>query len=114
MVDISRDTAERIAREIQWLVADHFKITSSMLLRRSRKRTYSYPRMFAMYLIREVTGGSFPWIAKHFNVHHSTIMHACEWAELQYRDNDDYRQYIEYALKKFKDRRDAMERQKFS
>lgn len=85
---------------IQQEVARNFRLTLEELLQRRRQREYSYPRMLAMYLVRELTRQSFPAIAVQFGgVHHTSVMHACRWA----RDNDYYAEYIKQIKKKFGD-----------
>lgn len=103
------ETAELSARKIQNTVAQTFHIDLEQLLSRRRQRKFSYPRMLAMYLVREITGKSYPWVAVQFgNVHHTSIIHACKWV----RDKEEYREYIIEMLKRL--HYHAMERKNIS
>lgn len=87
--------AELKARRIQFIVANNFRMDLEVLLSRRKNRKYSYPRMLAMYLVKEITHGSYPWVALQFGgLHHTSVMHACRWA----RDNEQYREYISGML----------------
>lgn len=95
------------AAVIQQEVARNFRISHRQLLLGGRAIRFSYPRMLAMYLIRELTSKSFPWIAKEFGgFDHTTVIHACRWA----RDNEQYQEYIKDTLKRLGKPEDAMDR----
>jgi chromosomal replication initiator protein len=63
-------------KEIQKIVAEHFKIPLSELLGQRRDPEFSHPRMVAMYLCRAYLKLSFPAIGRHFGRDHTTVMHA--------------------------------------
>lgn len=88
--------------QIQQEVAKNFRLSREQLLCRSRNRKYSYPRMLAMYLVRRLTQHSFPVIAEQFGgVHHTSVMHACQWAVSSDVALEEYQAYIKGMLQKF-------------
>jgi chromosomal replication initiator protein len=62
--------------EIQSAVADHYGITVEQILSPRRNASIVWPRHVAMWLAREMTGLSFPALARQFNRDHSTIIYA--------------------------------------
>jgi chromosomal replication initiation ATPase DnaA len=91
-------TAEAVTLLIQEHVAKSFRLTRDQLLSRRRKREFSYPRMLAMYLVRELTRQSYPWIAHQFGgFDHTSVLYACRWAH----DNGQYREYIRETIERF-------------
>lgn len=85
---------------IQRLTAEEFGITVEQLLSGRRARTFSYPRMVAMYITRECTRLSFPQIGERFgNRHHTSVMHAVRWAA----DKPEYWAYIERIMRRIED-----------
>jgi chromosomal replication initiator protein len=63
--------------EIQAVACKHFGLTPDELLSASRASRVSWPRQVAMYLARELTGESFPAIARQFGRRdHTTVLHA--------------------------------------
>ena len=72
--------------DIQTRVAQHFGIPLDAMLSRKRSRKFSYPRMIAIGLCREMTGASLLVLAKAFDRHHTTIMHSVSWCERHYGD----------------------------
>lgn len=60
-------------------VCDHFEITHTDLLGKSRKRELVVPRQIIMYLMREEIQASYPTIGNEIGKRdHTTVMHACE------------------------------------
>lgn len=60
-------------------VAEFYNISSSDLIKRSRKKEVVKPRQVAMFLLREETKLSFPEIGQKLGGRdHSTVIHACE------------------------------------
>jgi len=59
-------------------VADEFGITKTALLSDSPRSRFSHARIIAIQLSRELTKASFPMIARAFNRHHTTAMHAAD------------------------------------
>lgn len=63
------------------LVAKEHGLTPAQLLAEDRTPAVSRPRQMAMLLARELTGASYPDLAKAFQrKDHNTIMHGCEMA----------------------------------
>ena len=67
--------------------AQHYGIPTSAILKTDRNRRFTRPRQIAMYLVRQLTGRSFPEIATTFGRDHTTVMHAVE-AVSRLRDTD--------------------------
>ena len=85
-------------KRIQEYVATSFRISSEQLIGHCRKREYSYPRMLAMHIVREVTGESFPKIARRFGgVDHTSVLYGCRWAA----KNVQYKEYIRDVIRRF-------------
>ena len=66
-------------RQVQEAVARHFGIEVKDLLEHIPPRKecpQRHAQMMAMYLAREVTGRSYPVIAKAFKRHHTTVIYA--------------------------------------
>jgi chromosomal replication initiator protein len=64
--------------QIQSAVAAFYKISVADLVSASREARVSWPRQVAMYLARELTGGSLQSIGEAFGGrNHATILHAC-------------------------------------
>lgn len=60
-------------------VSEFYNISSSDLIKRSRKKEVVKPRQVAMFLLREETKLSFPEIGQKLGGRdHSTVIHACE------------------------------------
>ena len=57
-------------------VADYYDVSSEDILSTSRMAKIAAARQIAIYLAKEITGESFPNIAKEFNRKHTTIMYA--------------------------------------
>lgn len=95
MVVTEQDMVTDIIVHIQEMVAADFRLTREQLLTRTRKRTVSFPRMLAMYIARQFTGGSLPWLARQFGTFdHTSVLYACRWAV----NNVQYREYIDTTL----------------
>jgi len=74
-------------------VADFYSISSSDLLKRSRKKEVVKPRQVAMFLLREETKLSFPEIGQKLGGRdHSTVIHACEKIKNQSSIDEDLKQ----------------------
>jgi hypothetical protein len=63
--------------EVKSVVAQIYGIPVSALESGCRKRVWAYPRQEAMKLARELTGASYPQLARHFgNRDHTTCLYA--------------------------------------
>lgn len=67
---------EPSAKDIKKVVAGYFGITVASIDSEERTRSLSIPRQIAMYLSRELTGLSFPKIAKTFKKDYATVHYA--------------------------------------
>jgi len=63
-------------RDIEAGVAARYKISIATLHGPQRTRSIAYPRMVAMYLMREMTANSLPRIGRYFGRDHTTVLHA--------------------------------------
>jgi chromosomal replication initiator protein len=71
----------RTIAEIQAAACAHFGLTADELLSAARTPRIAWPRQIAMYLSRELTGGSLPHIGREFGGRdHTTVLHACRRA----------------------------------
>lgn len=62
---------------IQKLVADHYSLKVSELKAKDNSRRIAEPRQVAMYLCKQLTGGSLPQIGREFGgKHHTTVLHS--------------------------------------
>ncbi len=77
--DIIHPTKEPITiKKIQKVVSDYFNIPEKSLKEKKRSQNIVIPRQIAMYLSREITDASLPFIGKEFGGRdHTTVMHAC-------------------------------------
>ena len=63
--------------QIQARVASHFGFTMAELRGRRRYRRVSLARAIALYLAREITGASYPEIARRFGcLNHTSVIYA--------------------------------------
>ncbi|WP_242390645.1 chromosomal replication initiator protein DnaA [Pararhodospirillum photometricum] len=76
--DLVRAHDRRVTIEdIQKRVADHFKIRLADMHSARRARAVARPRQVAMYLSKQLTSRSLPYIGKNFGGRdHTTVMHA--------------------------------------
>ncbi len=63
-------------KDIEWAVCVRYGLDLGHLHGDGRARKYAHPRQVAMYLMRELTGASFPAIGGYFTKDHTTAMHA--------------------------------------
>ena len=61
-------------RQIISVVAAHYGVSVEQIMSQSRKRVFARPRQVAMYLVRDLTGRSYPWIGGAFGRDHSTVV----------------------------------------
>lgn len=60
--------------DIQRVTAQHFAVSRGDLLSGRKTRDVLRPRQVAMYLAKELTPGSYPNIARHFNRDHTAVL----------------------------------------
>ena len=71
--------ARVLVEDVKRKVAAHFGIPISDLESASRKRAVVRPRQMAMLVARDLTGRSYPEIARRFGSRdHTTVIHGCE------------------------------------
>lgn len=76
-------------------VADFYNISTTDLLKRSRKKEVVRPRQVAMFLLREETKLSFPEIGQKLGGRdHSTVIHACEKIRREENGDESMKQEI--------------------
>lgn len=84
------------AAEIRAAVCDHFGLDANELVSSSRAARIAWPRQLAMYLARELTGQSFPAIARDFGGRdHTTVLHACRRTSSRLAIDADARDAVE-------------------
>jgi chromosomal replication initiator protein len=85
---------------IQSAVAHEFGITREELLGPSKKKKFVHPRILAMMLTRQLTGASFPLIAREFGRRdHTTALHASRRGAVLLDKYDCYEVKIHAAIK---------------
>ena len=83
MTDTYRPTVPMVIHA----TATHYGHTTDDLLGRSRAQHLARPRQVAMFVARRVTGLSLPEIGRHFDRHHSTILHGIETIDQEFIDH---------------------------
>ncbi len=64
---------------IQQVTADYFNISPADITGKKRTKSFSFPRQIAMYLCRQLTDESLPYIGEQFGgKDHTTILHGCK------------------------------------
>jgi chromosomal replication initiation ATPase DnaA len=77
-----------LIEHIKRVVAEHHKVTTQDLESPCRKRAVVRPRQIAMYFARELSGRSFPEIARRFGGRdHTTSLHGCKKIRLDIAAN---------------------------
>lgn len=70
-------TIRLTVQDIDWCVTRHFALLPGDLSGPKGSWRVAHPRLFAMYLAREMTQRSFPYIGRWFKRDHTTVIHAC-------------------------------------
>lgn len=74
-------------QDIQKTVCEYFSISHNELIGRRRDQKIVKPRQVAMYLCKELTGGSYPEIGQEFGGRdHTTVMHSCRKIDANIED----------------------------
>lgn len=77
-------------KKIIQAVADFYDLKERELISESRKKEIVRPRQIAMFLFREETKSSYPFIGRKFGgKDHTTAMHACAKIEKELKENND-------------------------
>ena len=83
-------------QRIQKIVAEYFQISIEDIRSKKRSSNIAFPRQIAMYLVRKLTGESFPKIGTEFGgKDHSTVMHSINKIENEIKLNKDLANIIE-------------------
>lgn len=73
--------------DIQKTVCEYFSISHNELVGKRRDQKVVKPRQVAMYLCKELTGGSYPEIGQEFGGRdHTTVMHSCRKIDANIED----------------------------
>ncbi len=86
---------------IQKAVADHFNITVSKMLSKRREKEILRPRQIAIYIVRKLTGKSYPEICRHFGMKsHASIINAIKTIETEINKSQIFSDEITIIHKK--------------
>ncbi|HUN78086.1 MAG TPA: chromosomal replication initiator protein DnaA [Solirubrobacteraceae bacterium] len=82
--------------DIQATICSHFSLSREELLSSARVSRVAWPRQLAMYLSRELTEESLPYIGRHFGGRdHTTVLHACRRAGTRLEHDATCREAVE-------------------
>jgi chromosomal replication initiator protein len=81
---------------IKKLVSNHFKVTVTELISRSRKQRVVRPRHIAIYLSRKYTDQPLQIIGRCFNRYHATALHAIGTIEKGLKTSAPIRSQVEF------------------
>lgn len=65
-------------KDVEVVVAARFKLTLDQIRSLDQHFKICRPRQIAMFLAREVTGKSFPYLGRHFGRDHTTVYNGCK------------------------------------
>ena len=108
-VELSVDAARKVVQQrnsaensrpsikgIQQRVADHFDLTTDLLVDKTRRREVAGPRQIAMYLIKRHTRSPLKVIGLHFgNRDHSTVIHAVRTVDRKCSEDPAFARLVE-------------------
>ncbi|MCL5269203.1 MAG: chromosomal replication initiator protein DnaA [bacterium] len=102
---LTGEEPRRISVEkIQMAVCNYFNVTLHELTGQNRSRKYAMPRQLAAYLCRELTGASFPDLARKFGGRdHTSIIHACNKVRKDMATQLNLQNLIKYLTKLIKE-----------
>jgi chromosomal replication initiator protein len=99
---LSKDNKPITSTEILRVVAAQYGTTVTNMKSKTNAQTVVFPRQVAMFLLKELTGMSYPEIGKLFNnKHHSTVMHSVEKIEEKVENDPQFARTIESLRKQF-------------
>ena len=82
-------------------VCDYYRIQTSILHTKIRRREVVHARQIIMYIFREYLGLSYSFIGKWLgNRDHTTVMHACEKITKALQENSIIQKEFEILMKK--------------
>jgi chromosomal replication initiator protein len=80
---VRTDERKATVQTIQRMVADRFGLKTAELKQKDSSKRIAFPRMVAMYLVKQLTDASLPEIARAFGgKHHTTVIHAIRRIEV--------------------------------
>lgn len=80
---------------IQHVVAAYYGLPTIALVRPGNTRPVAWARQMAMYLARELTSQSLPYIGLRFQRDHSTVLHAVRAVSKRIDENEEWaRDYL--------------------
>ncbi|MBI4691247.1 MAG: chromosomal replication initiator protein DnaA [Nitrospirae bacterium] len=102
--DIIQDEERPITVEqIQKTVCEYFGLKMQDLKARKRTKEIALPRQIAMYLAKQLTGGSLSDIGKNMGgKDHATVIYACKQIEGRRAKDDNFNRMVETLLHKIK------------
>ena len=80
--------------KIQKAVADFFDLTVENLKSKKRTANINKARQIAMYICKMTTEETIEKIGLEFNRDHSTVIHACNVIDQEYKQQDEMREQI--------------------
>jgi chromosomal replication initiator protein len=86
--------------EIKKLVCQYFKVASSMLRSKSRKKIHTYPRNIFAYLCRHYTDETLENIGRSIDRNHSTVLYASEVIEQKIKVDHKVKKQVTFLEKK--------------
>ncbi len=100
----SKSTCDIDANSIIDIVCDEFSISVKDIIGSSRLKKYAEPRHLAQYLIRELTGLTFPKIAEIFGGrNHSSVLHACRKITKEIDTDENLKYVVHNLIRKIKE-----------
>jgi chromosomal replication initiator protein len=75
-------------------VSEYFNISIEDLISHSRKKEIVEPRQIIMYLLRDISEFSYPYIGNKMGKDHTTVIHSCEKIEAELNKNESLNQKI--------------------
>lgn len=96
------ESPELMANKIIESISKRYDISVDDIKGKKRTKEIVSARHIAVYVVREVTGMSFPNIAKLFNRDHTTMLSSIDVVEEEMNKNSAYEHEIESIIKEFK------------
>lgn len=75
-------------------VSEYYNISIEDLISHSRKKEIVEPRQIIMYLLRDISEFSYPYIGNKMGKDHTTVIHSCEKIEAELSKNESLNQKI--------------------
>jgi chromosomal replication initiator protein len=85
---------------IKQVVSEHFNVTISDLISKSRKKQIVWPRQMAMFLARKYTDKPLQVIGKSFNRYHATAIHSIAAVQKAAKTDMSIKQQLEYLCER--------------